>query len=237
VNRLGLALALAALAAAPAAHAQYRESPRLGSFELGAGKYYPNIDSAFAAPGPYQTIFGTAQGWMFRAGISRALIMRPGALEVGFKTGYFRDSGNELVKTLGGAITPVPSSGKTTFNIIPTSVTLTYRFDLLADNFHVPFAPYGRVALERYNWWVTKAVGGNAKMGGTNGWSATGGMALQLDFFDPGLARELDQETGINHTYVFFDVTKSFVDDFGASKSWDLSDKKVTYGFGMLFVF
>ena len=51
------------------------------------------------------------------------------------------------------------------------------------------------------------------------------------------LARELDNDTGINHTMLVFDVSKTRMDDFGSKKSWDLSDTKPTYSFGLLFVF
>jgi hypothetical protein len=45
-------------------------------------------------------------------------------------------------------------------------------------------------------------------------------------------------ETGINHTYVFAEARKTKVDDFGSSKSWDLSDDgKFAYALGILFVF
>jgi hypothetical protein len=94
------------------------------------------------------------------------------------------------------------------------------------------------VALERYNWWVTSGSGGTSKYGATNGWSAGLGLALQLDFFDPYLARELDRDTGINHTYIFAEARKTKVNDFGSSTSWDLSDTgKLNWSFGMLFVF
>jgi hypothetical protein len=234
VKRIPLAVALF-LAALPVNGRA--ESPRWGSFELGAGRYRPNID---AQPGltalPFEDIFGTGRGWMFRAGISRALFTYPGSLEVGVRTGFYRASGNGR-QVVNGVITDVSSGDPTTFNIIPTSLTLTYRFDLLAERYRVPLAPYGRVALERYNWWVTGGSGGTAKSGATNGYSATGGIALLVDFFDPGLARELDEDTGINHTYLFLDVTKSWVKNFGSSTSWDLSDDKVSLAFGMMFVF
>jgi hypothetical protein len=44
-------------------------------------------------------------------------------------------------------------------------------------------------------------------------------------------------DTGINHTYAFFDVTDTHVDDFGSSSSWDLSDEVLSLGFGLMFVF
>jgi hypothetical protein len=233
----GLLVTALLLSAGPAT--SRAESPRLGSFELGAGAYRPNIDAqaGLAEPLPYQDVFGSGRGYMFRAGVSRAIFTFPGALELGFRTGYFRDSGHGFQKDAAGNITPVRSAETTTFNVVPTSLTLTYRFDLLADRYGIPFAPYGRVALERYNWWVTSGSGSTAKSGATNGYSATGGIAFLLDFFDRGLARELDEDTGINHTYVFVDVTKSWIKNFGSSKSWDLSDDKPSLAFGMLFVF
>ncbi len=250
--RARVVLAVAPLLLASSARA---ESPRSGSFELGAGTYYPNIDSGkfqypdgtaapgpvysdgTPAPGPYHQMFGNNRGWMFRAGVSRALFLYPGSFEIGFKTGFFRRTGYSLSVNTDGSISNTLSADKTTFNIIPTSATLTYRFDLLADRYRVPLAPYARVALDRYNWWIGKQTGGSAKSGATNGWSWTAGIALQLDFFDPDLARELDMDTGINHTYLFFDVTRSYVDDFGSSRSFDLSNRSVSYGGGILFVF
>jgi hypothetical protein len=233
------ALSFAALlATAPAVRA---ESPRYGSFELGAGMYRPSIDAqaGLGSPLPYEQIFGSGRRWMLRVGVSRAIFTYPGSLEVGFRTGFFRASGNSLqVDPATGAITAAKSGDTTTFNVVPTSVTLTYRFDLLADRYGIPFAPYGRAALERYNWWVTGGSGGTSKIGATNGYSFTGGVAFLLDILDSGLSRELDADTGINHTYLFADATKSWVKDFGSSTSWDLSDtKRVSFAFGILFVF
>jgi hypothetical protein len=65
----------------------------------------------------------------------------------------------------------------------------------------------------------------------------TGGLALLLDIIDRQTAREFDNQTGVNHTYLFFEVTKRTVDDFGSSSSWSLSDKSVGYNGGLLFVF
>jgi len=238
-RRLLEAALLLLVAGAPAAGVA--ESPRLGSFELGAGTYHPNIDaqSTLAEPRPYGQIFGTDRGWMFRVGVSRALIKSAGTLELGFRTGFFRDSGKALkIDPLTGAITNEKSGDPTTFNVIPTSVTLTYRLDFIPERLPFPLAPYGRVALERYNWWTTGSSGSMGKKGATNGYSATAGAALLLDFFDRELAREMDADIGINHTYLFADVTRSWVDDFGSSKSWDLSNRaKLSYGFGVLFVF
>jgi hypothetical protein len=219
-------------AAASAATADPTSSPRWGSFELGAGPYTPDVDSEFGGSGPYQQVFGTSQRWMLRAGVGKSLYTGFGDLEVGFRTGYFHASGRAVTTD-----TLQRSGDDTSFNIIPTSLTLTYYFDYFANLYRwLPITPYGRVALERYNWW-TSTTNGASKHGATNGWSVTGGAAILLDAIDPDSARGLDNETGINHTYLFFDVTHAKVDDFGSSKSWDLSPKKTAYAFGLLMMF
>jgi hypothetical protein len=229
VKRLVLA-ALAAAVLIPASSLA-GESPRVGSFDLVAGPYRPSVDAGLSAR-PWSALMGRNRPWLFRFGLSYDVTHYLGSLEVGLQTGYLTKSG--FARTAVGTA----SSDETTFRMIPTSATLTYRFDYLADRFNVPFAPYGRVAFERYNWWTSGATGGTSKYGATNGWSAALGLALMLDFFDPTLSRELDMETGINHTYVFAEARKTKVDDFGSSKSWDLSDDgKFAYALGILFVF
>jgi len=79
--------------------------------------------------------------------------------------------------------------------------------------------------------------GSTVKSGATNGYAYGGGVALVLDGLDPTLTRELDQDTGINHTALIFDVKKTKVDDFGSKTSWNLSDTQITWSAGLLFVF
>jgi hypothetical protein len=229
VKRLVLAALLAALA--PAARA---ESPRVGSWDFSVGQYKPNIDAEPNLGGsrPWEDTFGSGRPFFLRTTINYDLTHYFGSLEIGFQTGYLQRAGHG--RTATGAV----SGDSTKFRMIPTSAVLTYRFDYLADRFSVPLAPYAKLALERYNWWVTDGSSHTSRSGGTFGWSATAGLALQLDFFDPTLARELDRETGINHTYIFAEGRKTKVDDFGSSKSWDLSDNRdISWAFGLLLVF
>jgi hypothetical protein len=147
------------------------------------------------------------------------------------QAGYFSRAG------YGQLPSGEPSADRTTFRMIPTSLTATYRFDWLADRYRIPFAPFGRLSLDRYNWWVTDGSGSTTQRGATNGWSAGGGLAFLLDVVDPGLARELDRDSGINHSYLFAEVRKTWIDDFGSSKSWSLSDNQASWSFGLLFVY
>ncbi len=243
-------LAVAAvLAAASPAFAQFDEkigpSPRWGSVDVGFQRYRPNIDAEFSQkPGPYELMFGKGEGWMFNIGVSKSLFTKMGTVDVGVRTGYFSDSGAGFV--LDNNVPPgspplmvytTRAGADSTFRIVPTSAVLTYRFDWPVERYNIPLAPYARVAFERYNWWITKGAGGTAERGATQGWSAAAGLDFLLDIIDPQLAREFDHESGVNHTYLFFEVATATIDDFGSSKSWDLSPAGFSYNLGMTFVF
>jgi hypothetical protein len=226
------ALALGALLCAAPAAAQVA-SPRWGSAELGGGPYLPRADHEFGGGvQPWHQVFGGAPAPMWRLHLARAVYAGDGgSVEVGFKTGYFTQSGHAVDRTTGKR-----TADRATFNIIPTSLTLTYRADQLWEGWGFPLVPYARVALERYNWWTTKQSKWTQR-GATNGFSATGGVALVIDYLDPQSARDLDNDVGVNHTALYFDVTKSKVDDFGSKRSWDLSDNRLFWSTGLLLVF
>ena len=245
---LRAALALLALAGATAARAEELgmgggASPMSGSFEFRYGNYKPNVDgSSFSslpagATGPWASTFGSGRKSEFSLHGAKALPWRTyGTVEIGLGAAWFQANGQGHF--LGGGA----SQDTTSFSMVPTSLTLTYRADVLFDRFGFPLVPYGRVALQRYNWWVTGTTGSTSKSGATDGYSYGGGVAFVLDWVDAGLARELDHDTGINHTMLVFDASKTKVDDFGATRnkkptSWDLSDTTWTYSFGLLFVF
>jgi hypothetical protein len=233
---LAAALGAALLAALPLAAAA--ESPYYGSLELRAGGFKPNADASFdlsgGGVGPYAAVFpGTGRPTGFWLHAARALPFRQyGTIELGGGVGYWSVSGHAVTAN------NVPTVEKTSFKIVPTEVSVTYRADVLWERWRVPLVPYARAGLERYNWWITGPGGGTSKTGATNGLSWGGGVGLVLDLLDPTLARELDADSGINHTILVFDAKKSKVDDFGSKSSWDLSDAGgITYSFGLLFVF
>lgn len=227
-SRAAAALLVASLAAGARA-----DSPRYGSFDLLAGTYLPNVDSEFSRhPGPWETVFGGARDWTFRAGAYWAPYTGWGTVELGGQLGFFSKTGAGQLVT-GGA-----SGDRTSFKMLPTSAVLTYRFDTLGPGgYALPVAPYVRLALERYNWWISDGSGKTTQTGATNGWSAAAGLCLLLDWLDPDAAREMDRSTGINHTYLVAEVRKTSVNDFGSSRSWNLSDRGQSWSFGLMFVF
>jgi hypothetical protein len=228
VKRLLAAVAVLSLATG----AQAEESPRTGSVELRLSGYHPNIDQEFGGLAtPYRDSFGGRRGWMGRIGVSKELYHGVGTVEGGLSAGYWEMYGHGHLAD--GSV----AADSTALKVVPLSLMLTYRFDWVAEQVGVPLAPYVRVSLDRMQWWVTKGSGDSTQSGATHGYSFTGGMALLLDFFDPSLAREMDRDTGINHTYLFVDFTKSHIDDFGSKTSWDLSDTSTAIAGGLLFVF
>jgi hypothetical protein len=229
-------VAVVALLAASTVHAA--ESPRFGSFEFTLSGYRPSIDQEFGGRAtPYGTAFGAGRGLMFRAGVARSLFMDFGTLDVGLGAGYFEKYGHGQLQN--GS----PSGDSTAFKVLPLRAYVTYRFDYFATEYNIPLVPYVRASLDRYQWWVMNGAGSTANANGlsgsgaTNGYSFSGGLAFLLNFLDPGVAREMDRDLGINQTYIFVDATKSYIKDFGSSRSWDLSDESTTLAGGLLFVF
>ncbi|MGB8931933.1 MAG: MXAN_2562 family outer membrane beta-barrel protein, partial [Anaeromyxobacteraceae bacterium] len=223
------ALVAVALALPLAASA---ETPKWGTFELRLASYRPDIDSEFGgARTPYADVFGTKRGVFPKVLVSYTLLDRFVQVDAGVGTGWFRAKGKALFAD--GSRSP----DNTTFSIIPATLALTVRVDGVAHRWPIPLDVYGRAALERYNWLVTGSAGGLAEKGATNGWSIAGGVGLLLNFIDPVLGRELDADSGVNETWLYFEVEKSRVDDFGSETSWNLSDEKLTLAGGLRMVF
>jgi hypothetical protein len=218
-------------------------TPRYGSFQMSLETYRPNIDAEFGGRArPYDASFGGKRNLMFRIDAAYSLIANYGSLDLGFGAGYWEKYGHGFLPAdLGGG----PSSDPTSMRVIPTRVSLTYRYDMLSNQYRwLPLAPYARFAIDRYWWWVYNGSGnvanasGKSGSGATNGYSLTGGLAIDLGAIDTSLARQMDRDTGINHTYFFVEVTKSYVKDFGSSTSWDLSDdRSMSFAGGLLFVY
>ena len=159
-------------------------------------------------------------------------------VDAGLGTGWFRAKGKGHYEDPPGSGVWVRSDAdNTTFSIIPLTAALTVRVDGVAQRWPIPIDVYGRAALERYHWLVTDGAGSITKKGATNGWSVAGGVGLLLDFIDPILSRELDDDSGINATWLYFEVEKSVVNDFGSKKSWNLSDEALTLSGGLRMVF
>ncbi len=242
LNRLIPSLFIAALLLAPAAgQAQERsESPSWWFLEFKAGPFVPNVDDEFSGGAtPFKDIFGDKHSIMFKTQMDFLLFKKFGLLGVGADIGFYRIVGKALAED-GTA-----SEDETALILLPLGVKLSYRFDWLAQNYSIPLVPYAKIGLNYVLWWITEGDGSIASWGeGQSGGSATGatwgwefvlGVALLLDFFDPQSANSLDQETGINNSYIFAEYVWSFNDNFGGGNALMVGGDYWLVGLGVQF--
>jgi hypothetical protein len=145
-------------------------------------------------------------------------------LTVGGSFSTISFSGHATQQTNGAA-----ASEKTTLYMIPLTAVAGLRFDGLARRYRVPLVFTGRVGWEWAHWNT-----GTGSRTDATGWSLGPVFALQvafdLDIFQPDGARNLDEEWGINHTYLFAELYR-----FEAiGKSLPVSDTSWLFGLGFV---
>lgn len=103
------------------------------------------------------------------------------------------------------SVTGVQTSEETTFEMIPLDLLVFLRIDALSRQWSIPFNFTGKLGYE-WNHWDTNSGGSDDASGWSQGlmWGAQ--LALDLDTLEPRQARMLDEEYGINHSYLFFEL-------------------------------
>jgi hypothetical protein len=251
---LALALGVVGLAgrAAPAeaqviqrSNLDFRSAKRF-ALELRFGPYSPDIDSEFKnGQKPHETYFGNSRRLLTQLELDYQFFTRFGSAAVGLSGGYFTESAKSFFDPSAGQPAGTRSGDSTRLTLFPTALLGIYRADQLWHMFRIPLVPYGKLGLN-YTFWsiydgndeIAKASAGGMSgkgRGGTWGWQASVGLSLVLDFIDPGSARELDSETGVNHTHIFAEWTKYAVSGLGGSDSLNVGDS--TWSAGLLFEF
>jgi hypothetical protein len=202
-------------------------SPRNWAFELRFGPYAPNVDSEFSGTSatPHKTVMGTGHHLMSQFELDWELLHAIGTLGIGIQAGYMSETAKAPKADDSG-----PSGDDTTLRIMPVAALAVYRMDLAAEYWNIPLVPYAKVGLNYTFWSITDGNGntpeykGGKGKGGTPGWQAGLGIALQLDFIDPSSARAFDSDTGVNHTYAFFEWNHVAADGLGKSGKLHLGD-------------
>ncbi len=238
---LGVALAVLLIPATASAQGQY-ETSRMFAVELKGGPYLPDVDSEFEGGArPYRETFGNDSltnlgleiDWQF-------LATDVFSLGVGALAGFFEATGKSRIEECVGPDADCLSSDETNLAVMPLGVLAVLRVDALVNLANIPLAPFGKVGVDRWMWWVGDGDGranerGSTGSGWTTGWHAAGGLMLLLDFFEPSAARKLDQESGINSSYLFGEILLAQIDGFGDGESLILSD--VTWNLGLCLEF
>ncbi len=229
---LPIALGLLFVCAAP--RDALAVSPQTNSFEVRIGNYKPNIDSEFPKATPYADILNDSN-WDTGIAIDWRLWHGFGELGMGFGASWWNKEGSSR-STIGTA-----TADKTKLSIVPLTLDLVYRFDVLAERYSFPFVPYAKVGAVYGLWWITNGVGnithytGNdgvslAAKGGTGGFHGSVGVRLLLDVFEPSAARSFDIEMGVNHSYLYAEYRVMSLNDFANPKSIDLSNDMLVFG-------
>jgi hypothetical protein len=172
------------------------ESPEQFALELRVGPYSPDVGTGAT------DLFDGDQGpWIgaeFDAMITRIPFV--GLIGIGASFGWADYSGNAL---LTGSTTSV--SENTDLTLFPFALMGVLRVDVLARELGIPFVFAGKLGVDAIVWDSNtgKTDDANNVSWGMH-WAAQ--VALELDFLDRSSARALDDEWGINHSFVFFEL-------------------------------
>ena len=230
---LALVLPSSALARDPKS-----QSPKEMFLEAKLAPWLPNIDSGFAAPGPYATTFGSSSMLLGEVELDYQVFQKFGTIAVGIGAGYAEKFAKALVTATGAR-----SGESTGLRVVPLKALLVYRFDLLWLRWDIPLVPYGKGALVFMPWWVTKGpavevVDGLSAAGTKVGLAGVLGLSLTLDFLDRRLAADFDSSMGVNHSYLFAEFTSQNLQLFDFAKSavpLNFSSNHWMFGLGFEF--
>lgn len=213
------------------------------AIELKLGPYSPDVDGELAREHPHREFFGTKTRVMLRLELDYQFFARFGSLAIGGSVGTFSESARSFIDPGAGKPLSIRSGDETELSLTPLAVSLVYRFDPAARRWGIPIVPYAKGGLDYVLWTVTDgndqvargAAGAGRARGATPGWHATVGAALLLDVLDPGAARALDSEIGVNHTYIFAELTKIEASGLGQARKLHVGD--TTWFAGLMFEF
>jgi len=189
------------------------DSPQWFGFEIKVGPYRPGQESTL------QDVFGNDKGWMLNLELDITLLKLPyiGQLNAAGGWGW---SAYEAKAPQENA--EERSGEETKFVLYPLSALGVLRIDALARQTIIPLTFAGKLGYEWVRYKTT--TGERTDASGFNKglrWGAQ--AALELDFLDRDSARRLDDDNGINHTYVLFEYYQSKTEGTGDA----------TYQFGL----
>lgn len=213
----------------------FGESKRTVMIEAKLGSFQPLIDRAsLGKPGPYQTTFGSTAMLLGEVELDYEFFQKLGTLSAGFSGGYTEKFGKSIVEATGE-----PAAQSTGLRLVPLKALVSYRFDYLSIKYSIPLVPYAKLAFVLMPWWVTnggkvEVADGLTGAGVKFGLAGTVGLALDLNFLDPRLARDFDTGMGVNHTYLFaeFNLQEMTLGSQGTA-SLDFSSRHFTFGIAL----
>jgi len=216
----------------------FAESEHNSAVSIHFGFFQPDIDNESGLnTSPYKDIFGK-KGHRFGFDYSLEILSDEylgtfsllGGVEYFSVSGFgkYRDNPNEK------------SEDKTVLTLLPVNTALVYNLDQFQYLFDFPFVFYAELGVEYSFWWITDGVGDTVEFdegksyGGKKGWYYSLGIKFLLDFFDSDSALNLDNQYGINSSYIFAEYMSSKVDDFG-KEGFRLGGNYWRFGISLIF--
>lgn len=191
-------------------------SPMWFAFELKLGPYQPKYPS-------FEATFDDDRGWLLDTEVDFTLYRIPyvGQLNAGIGWGWADYQAKSIV---------LPGDQKTgedtEFTIYPMSGLAVLRIDSLARYTVIPLTFAAKIGYQAVRYKITK--GSETVEDGFNHgirWGAQ--AALELDLIDRKATRRLDDDFGINHTFLLFEYFGSETESTGA--------RSFQFGLGLQF--
>jgi hypothetical protein len=220
----------------PASDHPYRSAQNF-ALELRFSPYKPQIDDDPALTSkPFANTFGDKPRLGIAAELDWQVLRLPhfGTLGPGFGVGYVHMS--RPVKTTSGR----DSGDETSLTIYPLWAVAVVRADVLWHDFGFPLVPYVKGGIGVAPWRASNSAGTSSAQdvsgkGTSWGTNFALGIGFALDALDPGASRNMDNATGINSTYVFFEYYALSLNGIGQSHALQVGSS--TWAMGLAFEF
>lgn len=173
------------------------QSPERFILELRGGPYKPDLDGGES----FNDYFAGDNGLLLALQLSYIFYHMPdiGYLTAGGGFGWANYDGPATDES-GQKI-----DEETTLTLLPISAIASIRVDALARKFQLPFIFTGKLGFQWVQW-DTDTGNKDDASGWSLGLSWGLQLALDLDVFDRAAARGMDEEWGINHSFLFIEV-------------------------------
>lgn len=225
----------------PATDHPYRSAQNF-ALELRVSPYSPQVDEEEGLNGtPFASTFGTTPRISVGLEFDWQTLRIPsvGTLGPGLGIGY-TTMGADAVTATGR-----PSGDTTSLSITPMWAVAVLRVDTFWRNLGFPLVPYGKAGLG-YALWSASNSGGTSEAkdssgalvsgkGGSAGTNFALGVSFALDAIDRGASRNMDNATGINNTYLFFEAYWLTLNGLGQSNALHVGTN--TWAAGLAFEF
>jgi len=176
------------------------------AFEMRGGPYVPNFNDS-GRNGSFDNTIGDDSGLMWEIELDVIAFKIPDVLDLGGGAliGWAGYGGNTIdMQTFDNTGQAVATDEESNMKLVPMALMGVARLDVLARKLRIPFVFAGKLGYQ-WTYWSVDPDTPDAESSWPHGirWGLQAG--LDLDIFEPAQARMLDEEWGINHSFILFE--------------------------------